>query len=155
MFKLYNCSLLLFCSVLKERDGRLVWYSSWSILLFWTFSLFMKLYHPLYSGCKLNVQKTFRRRPAHLLNVFCTSVLHAVSTGQISHIITPTPPPPPTPIPHLAFTFQISLLLLSEFKGSLSGLRQYLTTGRPLKMMKNAFYYGLKTLFCHVGRQEH
>ena len=149
MFKLYNCSLLLFCSVLKERDGRLVWHSSWSILLFWTFSLFMKLYHPLYSGRKLNVQKTFRRRSAHLLNVFCTSILHAVSTGQISHIITPTP------IPHLAFTFQISLLLLSEFKGSLSGLRQYLTTGRPLKMMKNAFYYGLKTLFCHVGRQEH
>ena len=115
----------------------------------------MKLYHPLYSGRKLNVQKMFRRRPAHLLNVFCTSILHAVSTGQISHIITPPLLPPPTSIPHLAFAFQISLLLLSEFKGSLSGLRQYLTTERPLKMMKNAFYYGLKTLFCHVGRQEH
>ena len=30
------------------------------------------------------------------------------------------------------------------FKGSLSGLRQFLTTGSPLKMMKNAFYFMLK-----------
>ena len=108
------------------------------------------LYHPLYSGRKFNVQKTFRRHPAHLLNVFCTSILHVVSTGQISHIIT-RPPLPPNP--QLRFAFQISLLLLSEFKGSLSGLRQYLTTGSPLKMMKNAFYYVLKTLFDHVGRR--
>ena len=30
---------------------------------------------------KLNVHKTFRRRPGHLLNVLCTSNLRPVSTG--------------------------------------------------------------------------
>ena len=32
-------------------------------------------------------------------------------------------------------------------KGAISGLRQFLATGRPLKMMKNAFYFTLKVLF--------
>ena len=33
------------------------------------------------------------------------------------------------------------------FKGTLSGLRQFLATESPLKMMKNAFYLTLKALF--------
>ena len=33
------------------------------------------------------------------------------------------------------------------FKGAISGLRQFLATERPLKMMKNAFYFTLKALF--------
>ena len=61
--------------------------------------------------------------------------------------------------------FKFLLLLLNEFKGPLSGLRQFLTTRSPLKMMKNAFYYVLKALFVlkiftflsslfgHVGRR--
>ena len=32
-------------------------------------------------------------------------------------------------------------------KGALSGLRQFLATESPLKMMKNALYFTLKTLF--------
>ena len=32
-------------------------------------------------------------------------------------------------------------------KGALSGLRQFLATESPLKMMKNAFYFTLKALF--------
>ena len=32
------------------------------------------------------------------------------------------------------------------FKGTLSGLRQLVTTESPLKMMKNAFYFTLKAL---------
>ena len=32
-------------------------------------------------------------------------------------------------------------------KGALSGLRQFLATERPFKMMKNTFYYTLKGLF--------
>ena len=32
-------------------------------------------------------------------------------------------------------------------KGALSGLRQFLAPESPLKMMKNAFYFTLKTLF--------
>ena len=32
-------------------------------------------------GRKLNVHKTFRRRPGRLLNVLCTFNLHPVSTG--------------------------------------------------------------------------
>ena len=35
----------------------------------------------------------------------------------------------------------------SNFKGALSGLRQFLATESPLKMMKNAFYLTLKALF--------
>ena len=34
-----------------------------------------------------------------------------------------------------------------NFKGSLSGLRQFLATKSPLKMMKNAFHFTLKALF--------
>ena len=33
------------------------------------------------------------------------------------------------------------------FKGALSGLRQFLATEIPLKMMKNAFYLTLEALF--------
>ena len=33
------------------------------------------------------------------------------------------------------------------FKGALSGLRQFLATESPQKMMKNAFYFTLKALF--------
>ena len=32
-------------------------------------------------------------------------------------------------------------------KGPLLGLRQFLTIGNPLKMIKNAFYFMLKALF--------
>ena len=33
------------------------------------------------------------------------------------------------------------------FKGALSGLKQFLTTESPLKMMKNTFYLTSKALF--------
>ena len=36
-----------------------------------------------------------------------------------------------------------------NFKGALSGLRQFLATESPLKMMKNAFYFHLKSSFCY------
>ena len=35
----------------------------------------------------------------------------------------------------------------SFMKGALSGLRQFLATESPLKMMKNSFYFTLKALF--------
>ena len=34
-----------------------------------------------------------------------------------------------------------------KFNGGLSGLRQFLATESPLKMMKNAFYFTRKALF--------
>ena len=34
-----------------------------------------------------------------------------------------------------------------RFKGALSGLRRFLATESPLKMMKNGFYFTLKALF--------
>ena len=37
--------------------------------------------------------------------------------------------------------------LYSSIKGALSGLIQFLATESPLKMMKNAFCFTLKTLF--------
>ena len=36
-------------------------------------------------------------------------------------------------------------------KGALSGLRQFLATESPLKLMKNAFYFISKTLFILKG----
>ena len=47
---------------------------------------------------------------------------------------------------HLNETY-IAYGYLQSLKGALSGLRQFLTTESPLKMMKNAFYFNLKALF--------
>ena len=38
--------------------------------------------NPIDTGRKLNVHKTFRRRPGRLLNVLCTFSLRPVSTGN-------------------------------------------------------------------------
>ena len=38
--------------------------------------------HPVDTGRKLNVHKTFKRRPGRLLKVLCTFNLRPVSTGQ-------------------------------------------------------------------------
>ena len=38
---------------------------------------------PVDTGRKLNVHKTFRRRPGRLLNVLCTFSLRPVSTGLL------------------------------------------------------------------------
>ena len=38
---------------------------------------------PVGTGRKLNVHKTFRRRPDHLLNVLCTFNLRTVPTGHV------------------------------------------------------------------------
>ena len=38
---------------------------------------------PIDTGRKLNVHKTFRRRPGRLLNVLCTFNLRSVSTGDL------------------------------------------------------------------------
>ena len=38
--------------------------------------------NPIDTGRKLNVHKTFRRRPGRLLNVVCTFNLRPVSTGN-------------------------------------------------------------------------
>ena len=36
---------------------------------------------------------------------------------------------------------------VGSIKGALSGLREFLATESPLKMMKNSFYFTLKALF--------
>ena len=41
---------------------------------------------------------------------------------------------------------QVYLTYFKQIKGSLSGLRQFLATESPLKMMKNAFYFTSKAL---------
>ena len=46
--------------------------------------LWLTLLIPVDTGSKLNVHKTFRRRPGRLLNVFCTFNLRPVSTGIIA-----------------------------------------------------------------------
>ena len=42
---------------------------------------------------------------------------------------------------------QLTFYQVRWFKGALSGLRKFLATESPLKMMKNAFYFTSKTLF--------
>ena len=42
---------------------------------------------PVDTGRKLNVHKTFRRRPGRLLNVLCTFNLHPVATEISSTMI--------------------------------------------------------------------
>ena len=54
---------------------------------------FIKTVHvPIDTGRKINLHKTFRRRPGHLLNVLCTFSLRPVSAGilttEISKAIT-------------------------------------------------------------------
>ena len=44
-----------------------------------------------------------------------------------------------------AYIFGTSMV--SNVKGALTGLRQFLVTESPLKMMKNAFYFTSKALF--------
>ena len=43
--------------------------------------------NPVDTGRKLNVHKTFRRRPGRLLNVLCTFNLRPASTGKVSQKI--------------------------------------------------------------------
>ena len=52
------------------------------------FSSQEKFWHniPVDTGRKLNVHKTFRRRPGRLLNVLCTFNLRPVSTGMTSSL---------------------------------------------------------------------
>ena len=64
-------------------------------------------------------------------------------------------------MPKCKFIFVFPLIFLADtklnyvcnlrscFQGVLSGLRQFLASGSPLKMMKNAFYFTLKALFLH------
>ena len=44
----------------------------------------MEINAPVDRGRKLNIHKTFRRRPGRLLNVLCTFNLRLVSTGTIN-----------------------------------------------------------------------
>ena len=43
--------------------------------------------------------------------------------------------------------FFVEIVFEPRFKDALLGLRQFLTTERPLKMMKNTFHFMLKALF--------
>ena len=45
---------------------------------------------PVYTGRKLNVHKTFRRRPGHLLNFLCTFSLRPVSMGILIYLYSVT-----------------------------------------------------------------
>ena len=49
-------------------------------------------------------------------------------------------------IPYLELPLNLSHFCLT-IKGALSGLRQFLATESPLKIMKNAFYFTLEALF--------
>ena len=48
---------------------------------------------------------------------------------------------------HQGFYYFFTSGQVITVKGALLGLRQFLATESPLKMMKNAFYFTLKTRF--------
>ena len=64
--------------ILLKYDQLSVWYET-----NFTFSSLdiTRLKYPVDTGCKLNVPKTFRRRPGRLRNVLCTFNLRSLSTG--------------------------------------------------------------------------
>ena len=55
-------------------------FKSWN-----SYSVWENVIKPADTGCKLNVDKTFRRRPGRLLNVLCTFNLRPVSKGNAEH----------------------------------------------------------------------
>ena len=57
------------------------WVAFWNIFCFETYAIRVSSICPVDTGRKLNVHKTFRRRPGCLLNVLCTFNLRPVSTG--------------------------------------------------------------------------
>ena len=58
-----------------KHDGRVNSETGYWYLLF-----------PVDTGRKLNVHKTFKRRPEHLLNVLCSFNLRPVSTGLLDSL---------------------------------------------------------------------
>ena len=66
--------------ILLKYDQLSVWYET-----NFTFSSLdiTRLKYPVDTGCKLNVPKTFRRRPGRLRNVLCTFNLRPMSTGLL------------------------------------------------------------------------
>ena len=54
---------------------------SFSLRTFKWLEPYLKKSYPIDTGRKLNVDKTFRRRPGRLLNVLCTFNLRTVSKG--------------------------------------------------------------------------
>ena len=49
--------------------------------------------------------------------------------------------------PHINKTLKKAIIKRSQLKGALLGLRRFLATESPLKIMKNAFCFTLKALF--------
>ena len=75
-----NFTPMLFVSIVNYLVTHLSWI--YSILLF-ILLIGRCLITPVDTGRKLNVHKTFRRRPGRLLNVLCTFNLRPVSTGTV------------------------------------------------------------------------
>ena len=75
--------------------------------------------NPVDTGRKLNVHKTFRRRPGHLLNVLCTFNLHPVSTGKGLYNINPS-------LPKYSFTWDVGIVV-KYLNGILKNLKQGLS----------------------------
>ena len=71
----------------RSLDSSLNFRENGRYFLYWSLLICRSLYKysivPIDTGRKLNVHKTFRRRPGRLLNVLCTFNLRPVSTGVI------------------------------------------------------------------------
>ena len=69
---------------INVSDGYTIWkfFSKKTQMLRTKFFVIRSFSDPVDTGRKLNVHKTFRRRPGFLLNVLCTFNLRSVSTGN-------------------------------------------------------------------------
>ena len=65
------------------RKGKTENLAKLDVHAFFICNAFLKSAFPVDIGRKLNVHKTFRRRPGRLLNVLCTFNLRPVSTGLV------------------------------------------------------------------------
>ena len=75
---------------------------------------------PVDTGRKLNVHKTFRRRPGRLLNILCTFNLRPVSTGLFElSVIRKCLYPSYFSVFHSAFTVIQAAGLVQEQKNSM------------------------------------
>ena len=75
----------IYVNHIHERARKAFWkiYKTIIVLLMNIWLEIKKILCPVDTGRKLNVHKTFRRRPGHLLNVLCTFNLCPVSAGWI------------------------------------------------------------------------
>ena len=97
---------------------------------------------PIDTGRKLNVHKTFRRRPGRLLNVLCTFNLCPVSIGSIARSFSQRP----LVVLNKAIFFDQDILITRFSHGLVSWKAFTINEKRLLVKRLNLYYFYLQPL---------